>query len=326
VPTFSPGVEKTAKVTVRNRAASSVFCKGQLYFGTQKMAEVSFSLSGGSTKAVSFPVTMPTEGGTYTVTAKILVGGEVIATHAGQDVKIAAEFDPWSYDTNKDGVISKAEILVALTEYFDGLLTKDQIMELIQLYYDGIKAALTVRLFAVTTPAAGHGEFAIYCQVENVANYEVDAEFQLLGTIEVAQLTKDIDETVSFTLKPGETYLYRYRDSTFEGDYVQAKVHSEWGLATPTLEFVAGYYASGVSLVATEIGADYVVLRYTSDSVYDDWDFGLETDPAEQTIRSSLEISDNWPTIYHLVTGLLPGRTYKAWCRDGTTGRTEFTT
>lgn len=275
------------------------------------------TLNPGGSQRVWFLVA-PTIQGTYNVQFDGLAG-TFKATAPGP-------WDPWSYDTNGDGVISKPEVLVAITEYFDGLLTKEQILELIQLYYDGIKAALVLRLFAVTTPVVGQGVFEIHCQVENIKAYEISAQFNLVGTI---ALTKEINEIVDFTLKPGEVHDYVYRDSTYKGDSVQAKVVGEWGLETPTLEFKAGYFKYGVDLVATEIGADYAVLRYTRDEMIDTWDFGLTTD--EQTIDfPDLKISDGWPTIYYLVTGLLPGRTYDARCqgRNGgvMTGRTEFTT
>lgn len=195
----------------------------------------------------------------------------------------------------------------------------------------GAEGALDLRFFAVTTPVVDHGEFEIHCLIKNIGDSEVSDQFKLTGTIQVQWLTKEIDETVEFTLKPGEVYDYIYKYATYKGNAVRAKVTSEWGWNTPTLEFEAGYFEYGANLAATEIGADYVFLRYAGDDMCDTWKLGLDTDPAEQTINfPTLKISGSWPTIYHLVTGLLSGRKYKAWCtaRDGgwRTGRTEFIT
>jgi hypothetical protein len=44
-------------------------------------------------------------------------------------------FDPWSYDDDKDGEISKVEALNAVVDYFDGVITKDQAIEVLWLYF-----------------------------------------------------------------------------------------------------------------------------------------------------------------------------------------------
>jgi hypothetical protein len=53
------------------------------------------------------------------------------------DVSVAPAFDPWDYDDNPDdGVISKAEALAAVNDYFDGIITKDQALQVVNLYFD----------------------------------------------------------------------------------------------------------------------------------------------------------------------------------------------
>jgi len=47
----------------------------------------------------------------------------------------APEFDPWDYDVNDDGVISKAEALAAVADYFGGDITKANALEVIALYF-----------------------------------------------------------------------------------------------------------------------------------------------------------------------------------------------
>jgi len=50
-------------------------------------------------------------------------------------LKAHVVFDPWVYDVDKDGVISKTEALTAVVDYFDGLITKEQALEVIVLYF-----------------------------------------------------------------------------------------------------------------------------------------------------------------------------------------------
>jgi hypothetical protein len=52
------------------------------------------------------------------------------------DVSTVPVFDPWAYDTNHDGVMSKAEAIIAVNKYFDGIITKDQALQVVNLYFD----------------------------------------------------------------------------------------------------------------------------------------------------------------------------------------------
>ena len=43
--------------------------------------------------------------------------------------------DPWGYDSNGDGIISKSEALVAIADYFQGDITKIQALDVVALYF-----------------------------------------------------------------------------------------------------------------------------------------------------------------------------------------------
>jgi hypothetical protein len=53
------------------------------------------------------------------------------------DVSTVPVFNPWDYDDNPDdGVMSKAEAIIAVNDYFDGIITKDQALQVVNLYFD----------------------------------------------------------------------------------------------------------------------------------------------------------------------------------------------
>lgn len=136
MPTFSPGEEKTARVTVHNPTAKALDYVGRLYLDTQKKAEASFHLEAGEQKDVLFPVTMPAEEGTYSVTLNVLVGGEIIATYmATEDVKIEV-FNPWIYDIDNDGYIDFSDCQSAAADLQAGKITSEQYTQVYYLYRD----------------------------------------------------------------------------------------------------------------------------------------------------------------------------------------------
>jgi len=48
---------------------------------------------------------------------------------------VVAWDEPWPYDADDDGIISKSEALVAVADYFSGDITKAQALEVIALYF-----------------------------------------------------------------------------------------------------------------------------------------------------------------------------------------------
>ena len=51
----------------------------------------------------------------------------------------ADDFDPWSYDSNYDGIMSKSEALVAVADYFAEEIPKWAVLEIIAWYYEGVE-------------------------------------------------------------------------------------------------------------------------------------------------------------------------------------------
>ena len=44
-------------------------------------------------------------------------------------------FDPWDYDKDGNGEISKAEAIKAVQDYFNGLIAKLQAIQVVMLYF-----------------------------------------------------------------------------------------------------------------------------------------------------------------------------------------------
>jgi len=70
-------------------------------------------------------------GGSATITVSYTEGG-VTETDT---VAVVVGWDPMVYDENGDGVISKAEAVNAVQDYFNGLITKAQAIEVVTLYF-----------------------------------------------------------------------------------------------------------------------------------------------------------------------------------------------
>jgi len=82
----------------------------------------------------------------YTVTASTIEGPHTFSgvvkddelneyTIGGDTTITVGVFDPWDYDLDEDGVISKMEALTAVVDYFGGLITKQQALAVIVLYF-----------------------------------------------------------------------------------------------------------------------------------------------------------------------------------------------
>ena len=92
MPGFSPGEIKTAIASMTNPTDRAFSYTAELYLGLPKVASsgvIAFSLAAGETRAISFPVAMPTDEGTFPVYLDILVAGVLVgAYHATEDVEI----------------------------------------------------------------------------------------------------------------------------------------------------------------------------------------------------------------------------------------------
>jgi len=86
------------------------------------------------------------DGGRYEVKLSQATGGEASMQNDNQTFEalvifeVSSEpfvllFNPWDYDVDEDGVISKTEALVAVVDYFDGVITKHQALLVVALYF-----------------------------------------------------------------------------------------------------------------------------------------------------------------------------------------------
>jgi hypothetical protein len=88
-PTFQSGSSHTANVQVRNPTTKALTYAMELYLDVTRKAVSgkSVTVPAGATQSVSFPITMPTEEGTWEVYFDVKVAGELIAHfHATEDV------------------------------------------------------------------------------------------------------------------------------------------------------------------------------------------------------------------------------------------------
>jgi hypothetical protein len=60
-----------------------------------------------------------------------VLGLEQIAKYIHPDIF----FDPWDYDEDDNGEISKAEAIGAIQSYFNGLIAKVQAIQVVMLYF-----------------------------------------------------------------------------------------------------------------------------------------------------------------------------------------------
>ncbi len=62
---------------------------------------------------------------------RIVLGLEQIAKYIHPDIF----FDPWDYDEDENGDISKAEVIRGIQDYFNGLMAKAQAIQVVMLYF-----------------------------------------------------------------------------------------------------------------------------------------------------------------------------------------------
>jgi len=74
--------------------------------------------------------------GTYTIVLQVTDSDlDTAIDTATVTVAEAGGIDPWIYDTNGDGVMSKDETLAAITDYQDGTITKNDVLAVVILYF-----------------------------------------------------------------------------------------------------------------------------------------------------------------------------------------------
>ena len=60
-----------------------------------------------------------------------------IAQLEAKGVLVLPPFGPWSYDSDTDGVISRAEAVAALMDYFSLEISKSQVLRVLIFYFGG---------------------------------------------------------------------------------------------------------------------------------------------------------------------------------------------
>lgn len=92
MPEFGPGSVHRATVTFSNPKSAGFDFEASLCMGVAwaEMATASFHLNAGQSKAVEFPVTMPTILGTYAVYLKVSSGGVLIGTFVATEAVVIA--------------------------------------------------------------------------------------------------------------------------------------------------------------------------------------------------------------------------------------------
>lgn len=94
-------------------------------------AEATYESSDTSVATVSAGLITAVAEGSATVTVSY-TEAEITRTDT---VSVTVGFDPWSYDADGDGVISKPEAVDAVWDYFGGAINKDQALEVLWLYF-----------------------------------------------------------------------------------------------------------------------------------------------------------------------------------------------
>lgn len=109
-PTFDYGTSHVAHAPVANPTPATFTYDAELYLATSPTAAkvatsgiVTFTLAGGASDIVDFPLTMPGVEGTFHVYLDVLVAGELIAAYIGtEDVTVevtpAIDIEPITWD------------------------------------------------------------------------------------------------------------------------------------------------------------------------------------------------------------------------------------
>ena len=71
----------------------------------------------------------------YTIGLRVTDDTAATATDTAMVTVTEEAFDPWDYDTDEDGVMSKAETLAAVADYVAETISKDDALEVVKLYF-----------------------------------------------------------------------------------------------------------------------------------------------------------------------------------------------
>ncbi len=181
------------------------------------------------------------------------------------------------------------------------------------------------RFFIVTYKSGSNCPYEIHCDVKN------QGEGMGTHTIEL-WIEGDLIEVKTFTIAPGEVFHYTFRYGLAPyGASGQAWIVADWGEQTIKIPFSAGYYTSEQAvLTCVRTAPTIAVLRYSSRSSWDSYDFSGRTPPtgiAEHSFFVGGSLDHWWLTIWIAISGLLAGRTYYAQgVGDGFDDETQFTT
>lgn len=164
-----------------------------------------------------------------------------------------------------------------------------------------VSAPVIQRFFVVTIPRADKGPYEIHCLIKNTG--EATGAHKVTLYADGAAV-----ESETFTIEPGETYVYVYsRSMAPRGTSGTVWVVGDWGEETPHIRFTAGYSTSAEADVdCTGVTATTAILRYSARSDTNEWRVSYDG------ARTTIKVDDHWSTMWCALTGLLPKHTYEA--------------
>jgi len=258
------------------------------------------------------------------------------------------EWDPWSYDANKDCYIDDDEVLKAAADYTQGLITTDQYKEVEYLWLHKVynpacpQGELSIaRFYVFTRPDMGNdvGLWSARCDIKNFGEYPASGSLHCTGELHRVggdpRFLVPIDETREFTVQRLDTYQFLLEDWQFPdcliNDQGWLKIDTSWGESTVKCWFRPGYYSSDPALLAFDITSHSVSLRFgKGGGEARRWEISIRTPPtgtAEQLIEDKLNDSRSWLGLYYYGRGLLSKRNYRAYGSAGNAyPQTDFRT
>ena len=184
------------------------------------------------------------------------------------------------------------------------------------------------RFYILDIPMANDGEFEVHCHIRNVGQGPATGILNLKGQIFIAggQLIREIDESETIIVGPGETYDYKWDWYSRREDSAWVQLSGDWGEQTRRVDFIIGYSQNElVEVSCLKPDHESVILRYTQRSVCNRWTVRAThpppPEPREHMVSYPLLASqDKWLTLYHVVTGLWSGSRYRGYVYGYTAG------